>query len=335
MKVDVSVPKSINETSGAATEAEASGFDGLWIEETNHDAFLTALRASTATTRLAVGTAVAVAFARNPMTLAYSSWDLASYSEGRFILGLGSQVRPHIERRFSMTWSQPASWMRELVFALREIWKAWSEAGALDFRGEFYTHTLMTPFFMPESHPYGPPPVFLAGVGSRMTEVAGEVADGFLFHPFTTPRYLEEVTVPALRRGRASRPGGLGRVEVAGPAFCCTGRNEDELEDAIAGTRSQLAFYASTLAYRAVLETHGWGDLQDELSRLSKAGRWSAMPELISDEVLDTFAVVGDPKAVGQGLKRRWEGMADRITLYTPYKCELSTLREVADAARR
>lgn len=344
MKVDISVPKEISRVGPEAAVREAAGFDGLWIGETQHDPFLVALRAIDATERVTVGTAVAIAFARSPMTLAYSAWDLAAYGEGRFVLGLGSQVRPHIERRFSMPWSRPAARMRELILALRAIWRSWDEEVALDFQGEFYTHTLMTPFFRPEHHQWGPPPVFLAGVGERMTAVAGEVADGFFFHAFTTPRYLREVTLPALAKGRtvgghgplggSPEGGSLEGFEITGPAFACTGLDERELSEAIRGTKAQIAFYASTPAYRPVLDLHGWGDLQPELTRLSKEGRWSEMGEAIDDQILETFAVVGDPVAVGRGLAERWGGVAARITLYTPYDCKLDTLTEVAAAAR-
>lgn len=335
LKVDANLPKAIASTSRSATELESEGFDGLWIGETQHDAFLMALVAAQATERVTVGTAVAIAFARNPMTLAYSGWDLAGYSQGRFVLGLGSQVKPHIERRFSMPWSHPAARMRELVLAVRAIWRSWSDESKLDFSGDFYTHTLMTPFFRPEAHGWGLPPVFLAGVGAQMTEVAGEVADGFFFHAFTTPQYLNEVTLPALLRGRAKAGHqSLDGFHIAGPAFTCTGRDEKELEAAVRGTKAQIAFYASTPAYRGVLEHHGWAPLQPELTRLSKEGRWAEMGEAIDDEVLAAFAVVGDPVSVGRGLRERWGGTASRITLYTPGGCSTEALKAVADAAR-
>jgi probable F420-dependent oxidoreductase len=225
--------------------------------------------------------------------------------------------------------------MRELVLALRAIWAAWQEGGKLDFRGDFYTHTLMTPFFSPEPHAYGPPPVYLAGVGPLMTEVAGEVCDGFFFHPFTTDRYLREVTLPALERGRAKagRPG-LDGFTLAGPAFTCVGRDEAELAVAVKGTKDQIAFYASTPAYRAVLDLHGWGELQPELTRLSKEGRWSEMGDAIDDELLHAFAVVGGPAEVGKGLRKRWGPVASRLTLYATYPVDPALWPEVVDAVR-
>jgi probable F420-dependent oxidoreductase len=334
VKVDANIPKEILRAAVESAALEAAGFDGLWIGETQHDPFLTALRAVDATERVTIGTGVAIAFARSPMTLAYSGWDLAAYSQGRFVLGLGSQVRPHIEKRFSMPWSHPAPRMRELVSAIRAIWRSWADESKLDFRGDFYTHTLMTPFFRPERHESGPPAVLVAGVGEHMTEVAGETADGFLFHAFTTPEYLTQASVPALIRGRAAvGQADLGGFEIVGPAFACSGRDEEELAEAVRGTKAQIAFYGSTPAYRSVLDFHGWGDAQPELTRLSKEGRWQEMGDVIDDTMLKAFAVVGDPVTVGQGLKQRWSGIASRITVYTPYACDPETLRLVAAAA--
>jgi probable F420-dependent oxidoreductase len=269
------------------------------------------------------------------MTLANAGFDLARYGEGRFVLGLGSQVRPHIERRFSMPWSHPARRMRELVLALRAIWASWQEGEPLDFRGDFYTHTLMTPFFAPSPHEFGPPPVYLAGVGPLMTEVAGETCEGFFFHPFTTDRYLRGVTIPALERGRAKAGHtGLDGFILAGPAFTCTGRDEAELAAAIKGTKAQIAFYASTPAYRPVLELHGWGDLQPELTRLTREGRWAELGDAIDDEMLHEFAVVGEPDAVAAGLAARWGDVAQRISLYATYESDPAVWPVVVDGIR-
>jgi probable F420-dependent oxidoreductase len=225
--------------------------------------------------------------------------------------------------------------MREYVLALKAIWAAWDQGTRLDFAGDYYTHTLMTPFFTPERHEFGPPPVYLAGVGGLMTEVAGEVSDGFFFHPFTTDRYMREVTLPALERGRAKGgKAGLDGFTLAGPAFTCTGRDDAELAAAIKGTKDQIAFYASTPAYRPVLDMHGWGDLQPELTRLSKAGRWSEMGDAIDDELLHAFAVVGEPAQVGKGLRERWGPVASRLTLYATYPSDPSVWPEVIDGLR-
>lgn len=329
------MPKDLPETVPAATAAEADGYDGLWVTESKHDPFLQVLQATSATSRITVGTSVAIAFARSPMTTAASAYDLAQYSQGRFILGLGSQIKPHVERRFSMPWSRPAARMREYVLALRAIWGSWTTGERLNFDGEFYTHTLMTPFFVPHTHQWGPPPVYLAGVGERMTETAGEVADGFLCHPFTTSRYLSEVTVPALRRGRARRPGGADSLDgfvLASPAFVTVGRDAAELAVAVAGTKRQIAFYGSTPGYRAVLDLHGWGDLQPELTRLTKEGRWEEMGGLISDEMLAAFSVAGSPKEVAAGLADRWGGVVERIALYATYEADPAIWGEVAEA---
>lgn len=335
MLVDAMLRSPLAETGGAAARAEDEGYDGLWVGETDHEPFLQLGRIADATLDLTIGTSVAIAFARTPMTLATAGYDLAAYSSGRFVLGLGSQVKAHIERRFSMPWSRPAARMREFVLGLRAIWAAWHDGERLAFEGEFYTHTLMTQMFSPPRHEWGPPPVFLAGVGPLMTEVAGEVGDGFFFHPFTTPSYLEEVTLPALGRGR-SRAGhdDLDGFVVAGPAFACAGRTDEELATAVLGTKRQIAFYASTPSYRPVLDHHGWGELQPELTALSKQGRWSDMADLIDDDVLATFAVVGAPAEVGAGLRQRWGPLADRISLYATYDHDRAMWPEVIDAIR-
>ncbi|WP_322758997.1 LLM class F420-dependent oxidoreductase [Frankia sp. Cr2] len=334
MKIDTTLAKDIDDVHRNAREAEAAGYDGLWVGETRHDPFLLSLRAGDATADLTVGTSIAIAFARTPMTLANVGFDLARYSRGRFVLGLGSQVKPHIERRFSMPWSRPAARMREFVLAMRAIWDTWQNGTPLSFEGEFYTHTLMTPFFSPEAHEWGPPPVYLAAVGELMTEAAAEVADGMFFHAFSTPRYLREVTLPALERGRAKIGRTLSDFVLAGPAFATVGRNEAELATAIAGTKKQIAFYASTPAYRGVLELHGWGDLQTELTRMSKQNRWSEMGDLIDDEILRTFSVVGSPAEVGKGLRERYGDVATRITFYATYESDPAIWPEVLDAVR-
>ena len=269
------------------------------------------------------------------MTLANAGYDMARYSKGRFVLGLGSQVKPHVERRFSMPWSHPAPRMREIVLALRAIWDSWQEGTQLNFRGDFYTHTLMTPFFAPPAHEYGPPPIFLAGVGERMTEVAGEVADGFFFHPFTTDDYLRQVTLPALLRGRArADKADLDGFTLAGPAFACFGRTEEELARAVKGTKERIAFYASTPTYRPVLDRLGCGELQPELTRMSKDGRWSDMGDAIDDELLNAFAVVGTPEEVGRGLAERWGAVATRVSIYVNFPTDPLSVLRVAAAAR-
>ncbi len=312
----------------SAKEQEAAGYDGYWTAETAHDPFLPLLLAAEHTTTLELGTSIAVAFARSPMTLANTAWDLQAYS-GRFILGLGSQIKPHITKRFSMPWSQPAARMREMVLAIRAIWDSWSNGTKLDFRGDFYQHTLMTPFFNPGPNPNGDAKIFLAGVGPLMTEVAGEVADGFICHGFTTERFLREVTIPALAAGRAKAGKTMEGFEIVGPSFVVTGNNENEIANAAKATKQQISFYGSTPAYRPVLDLHGWGGLQDELNAMSKQGRWEEMGTLVDEEVLNTFAVVGEPEHIGAELNRRYGDCIQRLSFYAPYKADPDRWRKV------
>lgn len=312
MRVDAILNSALTLADRRARELEGLGYDGIWTAETSHDPFLPIALAAPATERAELGTSIAVGFARTPMLLANLGWDLQALSGGRFILGLGSQIRPHITKRFSMPWSHPAARMREMVQATRAIWDAWLGEGPLRFRGEFYTHTLMTPMFSPaadELVDIGPPRIFLAGVGQAMTEVAGEVADGFICHAFTTPRYLREATIPALARGAQRAGRSVDDVEVSAPVFIAF---DPGALDAI---RRQLAFYGSTPAYRTVLELHGWGELHEELHRMSKRGEWAEMGEVIDDEVLHTFALVGTPDRVADLVAERYGGIAQRLTV--------------------
>src|SRR5487761_2713948 len=298
---------------------EADGYDGAWAAEVGHDPLLILAGAAGATSRLELGTGIVVAFARSPMITATMANDVQLLSKGRLLLGLGSQIKPHIEKRYSMPWSQPAARMREYILAMRAIWSCWNEGTPLNFRGEFYRHTLMSPFFNPGPNPYGPPKVFLAAVGERMTEVAGEVADGLLVHGFTTERYLKEVTLPSIESGLARSGRTRGDFELSYPAFVVTGDTEEQMAAADAGTRKQIAFYGSTPAYRPVLELHGWGDLQTELNALSKGGEWDEMGRRIPDEILETFAVRGTPEEIPGRLQGRFGDLIDRLSLYMPY----------------
>lgn len=313
----------------SAQLAEAVGYDGIWSAETSHDPFLPLALAAQATDRIELGTGIAVAFARNPMTLATVANDLHTLSKGRFMLGLGSQIKPHIEKRFSMPWSHPAARMRELILAIRAIWASWAGGPRLAFRGEFYRHTLMTPMFDPGPNPFGNPSIFLAGVGQRMTEVAGEVADGLLVHGFTTERYLREVSVPALERGLATSGRKRGDVQVSYPGMVVTGSDEAGFEKATRAVKTQLAFYGSTPAYRPVLALHGWEDLQTELNTLSKRGAWEEMAGLIDDEMLNAFAIVGELDDIAAEVLRRFGGVVDRFNFYAPYRMEPQRWAEV------
>jgi probable F420-dependent oxidoreductase len=332
MKIDANLGGDLAAASAAAAGLEKDGYGGIWVGEAGNDPFLLSLQAVSATESVTVGTSVAIAFARTPMTLATVGFDLARHSEGRFVLGLGSQVKAHIERRYSMPWSRPAARMRELILAMRAIWACWQDGTKLDFQGDFYTHTLMTPFFAQQPHPYGPPPVYLAGVGERMTEVAGEVADGFFVHPFTTGRYLREVTLPTLERGRAKAgKRDLDGYTVCGASMVVTGRTEEEMAKAVRGTKRQIAFYASTPAYRAVLDLHGFGDIQPELTALSKQGRWRDMTDLITDDILNEFAVTGTPDEIGPALQAKIGDVYDRVSLYTPYRVDPASFLPLLD----
>jgi probable F420-dependent oxidoreductase len=294
-------------------ELEHSGYDGVATAEIANDPFLPLALAAEHSVRLELSTSIAVAFARNPMLLAQTAHDLNAWSRGRMILGLGSQIRAHVTRRFSMPWSHPAARMREFIQAMRAIWACWYEGKELAFRGEFYTHTLMTPMFTPTERSFGAPRVFLAAVGERMTEVAGEVADGLIAHGFTTDRYFRELTLPALLRGLAASGRSRESFAIQCPVFVATGESEEEIRQASDRVRAQIAFYGSTPAYRGVLELHGWGALQDELGRLSKRGRWAEMAGLVDDEILHAFAVVGPWDEVLRGVRARTAAGIDRL----------------------
>jgi probable F420-dependent oxidoreductase len=301
----------------AAAGIEAAGYDGIFSFEGRHDPFFPLLLAAEHTERVQLTTAVAIAFARNPMTLAQTAYDLQLASHGRFRLGLGTQIKPHIEKRFSMPWSQPVERMRELVLAIRAIWDCWHTGAALDFRGDFYRHTLMTPFFNPGPSPYGLPGIFLAGVGPRMTEMAGEVADGFIVHPFGTERSLRELTIPAVERGAARGGRSLAEVEVAFPLMAVVADSDEQLARGRDAMRPRLAFYGSTPAYKVILDVHGWGDLQPELNRLSKTGDWATMSSLITDEMVDAFSVQGSPDKIGPRVRKRYGDLVQRVSFDT------------------
>ena len=311
MKIDTGIMGTdLNDVAERAREAEAQGYDGGLTAETAHDPFFPILLAAQATERIELGTGIAVAFARNPMTMANIGYDLQQFSEGRFILGLGSQIRAHIERRFSMPWSHPAARMREFVLAMRAIWASWNDGEKLDFRGEHYQHTLMTPFFDPGPNPFGSPKVFLAAVGEKMTEVAGEACDGIILHGFTTERYVREVTLPALERGLER--GGRARSDVEVTASVFVAMSDAEWEAA----RTRVAFYGSTPGYRHVLDHHGLGALFEALHERSRAGEWAEMTALVDDDVLALFvARASEPAALAAAVRDRVGGLADRVCM--------------------
>lgn len=296
-------------------ELEDIGYDGGFSFEAKHDPFLATAVAAEHTKTLQLGTAIAIAFARNPMNLANLGYDMQSISGGRFILGLGTQVKPHIEKRFSATWSKPAARMREIVQAIRAIWDCWEGNSELKFKGEFYTHSIMIPAFNPGPNPYGPPPIFTGGFGPLMTQVAGEVSDGFISHPFNTRKSLLENNLPALKKGLAISGRSLDDLEVMCATLIITADTEEEFKASKLAAKKQLAFYGSTPAYLPTLKCHGWEDIHRELNALSKQGRWDDMTGLISDEILETIAVVGARNEIATKLSERLEGIADSVSL--------------------
>ena len=314
MKIDGGLVGDLAGVAESVRKLEAAGYDGAMSIETGHDPFFPLLLAAQNSERIEVISSIAVAFSRTPMLLAHIGHDLNSYSKGRMVMGLGSQIRPHITKRFSMPWSSPAKRMREFIMAMRAIWACWHEGEKLDFRGDFYTHSLMTPMFTPQDNEYGAPKVLLAAVGPLMTEVAGEVADGIILHAFTTEKYIREVSLPAIEAGLAKSGRSRSDFQISYPGFVVTGRTEEEIDAARVGVCKQIAFYGSTPAYAPVLGIHGWGDLQPELNRLSKEGKWDEMGALITDDILNEFAVVGEPDEAVDKFKAKFGDMIDRTT---------------------
>lgn len=315
MKFDASIGLAELKDAGAlAQAAEAIGFDAVWASETQHDPFLPLTHVAAQTSRLHFGTAVAIAFARSPLVVAQTAWDLARQSQGRFMLGLGTQVQAHIERRFGMTWSPPVPRLREYVQAVRAVWTAWQTGDRLNFRGRDYKLTLMTPFFSPGPIDHPHVPIFIAGVGTPLCKLAGEVADGFHVHPYHTRKYLSEVVLPAVTAGAQQADRKRESIAIATLAFVAL--NEDE----IAAQRQQVAFYASTPSYRPVLELHGWEKIGEELSSLARHGKWDEMSKLITDEMLETFVIVGQWNDLAENLRAKYDGLIDRVGLYRPFE---------------
>ena len=315
MRVDALLRSSPVTAPERARELETAGFDGAWTGEMNHDPFIPLVRAAEHTERIELGTNIAVAFARSPMNAAHMAWDLQLLSEGRFTLGLGSQIKAHISRRFSMPWSRPAARMEEYIRALHAIWDTWQSGGRLDFRGDFYQHTYTTPLFCPAPLECARPKVFLAAVGPLMTRTAGRVADGLLCHSFTTADYLREVTIPALRAGEAATGRPAGSAEVSLGIMTVNTQSAEGFEQQAFATRLRIAFYGSTPAYRGVLEHHGWGEAQTELRDLSLQGRWEEMAAVIDDEMLHTIAAVGTPGEIAGIVAARYGDLVDRFTV--------------------
>jgi len=315
MNIDANLaPTPLSNIPALARAAEGVGFDALWVAETMHDPFLPGALIAEHTAQMHFGTAIAVAFARSPATLAYSAWDLAQASGGRFILGLGTQVKAHIERRFGMPWPEsPVNKLREQIAAIRALWKTWQDGTPLNQRGEYYKLTLMSPFFNPGPIEKPDIPIFIAGVNPGLARLAGEAAHGFDVHPFHSPRYLREVILPSIEQGLAKTGRSRAEIQVFVTAFVASTSTER------AFCRQQLSFYASTPSYRPVMALHGWESTAEELSSLAGRGCWDEMPRLIDDEMLETFALVGPQEQISGALVARYQNLADRLSLYTPF----------------
>lgn len=315
MKLDAQItPGSLSRAAAVAVGAEQIGFDALWTSETQHDPFLPLAAVAEHSERICFGTAVAIGFARSPATLAHTAWDLAEASGGRFILGLGTQVRAHIERRFGMSWpASPVAKLRELLAAVRAIWHSWQTGERLNFRGEYFKLTLMTPFFSPGSIAHPEIPIYIAGVNTGLARLAGEAADGFHSHPYHSARYLGEIVRPAIDAGARQAGRSPDDIQLSTTVFTVGSDTEAEL------VRSQIAFYASTPSYRPVMELHGWEDTADRLQSMARRGEWDQMGHVIDDQMLDTFALVCDRSELGRALVERYAGLVDRLALYRPY----------------
>ncbi|MEO5840009.1 MAG: TIGR03617 family F420-dependent LLM class oxidoreductase [Acidimicrobiales bacterium] len=331
MKIDMVLNAALDAVAEQARQLHAMGFDGVYTQEANSDVTFPLLLAAQAAP-VDIYTNVAIAFPRSPMHIAYAAFDLQRVSNGRFALGIGSQIRPHIEKRFSARFGNPVAHTAELVQALHAIFRCFHEGERLEFRGEYYTHTLMTPTFIPAALGCEPPPIWVGALGPRMTQMAAEVADGVLIHPFNSEQFLRTVTVPRIEAGLAASGRDRANFTLGVDVMACVYGNEAERVVAENGCRSNLAFYASTPSYRVTLDAHGWGDLQPELNRMTKIGRWADMPQLIDDALLDTLCIRGTPAEAGRALRQRYAGIADRVSLSVPYRIAPTTLAALVAA---
>ncbi|MGA3399286.1 MAG: TIGR03617 family F420-dependent LLM class oxidoreductase [Acetobacteraceae bacterium] len=305
----------LRETAAAARAAEAAGYDGLLTMENKHDPFLAHAIAAVNTQRIELGTSVAIAFPRSPMVVANASWDLQVASRGRFVLGIGPQIRPHNERRFSVPWTPPVPRLREYVQAIRAIWTTWETGETLRFEGQHYTFTLMPPYFMPPSFGMKMVPVTLAAVGRYSLRLAGEVADGVRLHGFCTRRYLTDEILPRLQEGLEKSGRSREHFEITGGGFIATGPDDAAVASAIEVVRSRIAFYGSTPGYWPVLALHGLGDLGRELNAMSKDGKWSEMASRVSDDVVRLFAAIGTHQEIAGAIAARFGGLSDALSL--------------------
>jgi probable F420-dependent oxidoreductase len=333
MKIDMVLSADLDGVADQARQLHAMGFDGAYTQEANRDVTFPQLLAAQAAP-IDIYTNVAIAFPRSPMHLAYAAFDLQRITNGRFALGIGSQIRPHIEKRFSARFGNPVAHTAELVQALHAIFRCFHEGERLEFRGEYYTHTLMTPTFIPAPLGCEPPPIWVGALGPRMTQMAAEVADGVLIHPFNSERFLRTVTLPRIEAGLAASGRNRASFTLGIDVMACVYGDDAERVVAENGCRSNLAFYASTPSYRVTLDAHGWGDLQPELNRMTKTGRWAEMPQLIDDALLDALCVRGTPVEAGRALRQRYAGIADRVSLSVPYRIAPATLAALVTAFR-
>ncbi|GIK63831.1 MAG: LLM class F420-dependent oxidoreductase [Chloroflexota bacterium] len=320
MKFDVTImPDDLNTVPETAKELEGMGFDGIWTSETMYNPFFPLSLAAYTTQKIELGTAIAVAFPRSPMIMAHTAWDLAAQSKGRFILGLGTQVKPHITKRFSTVWDSPGPRLRDYILAMRAIWDCWQHNTPLNYRGEFYQHTLMTPFFQPRAIEHADIPIYIAGVNTYLCQLAGELCQGFHVHPFHTADYLRDMVIPNVEIGAQKTGRSRSDIALTCAIFVVTGKDTEEIENQKAMVKSQIAFYASTPTYRTVMDHHGWGDLHEELNTMSRTGRWMEMHEKISDAMLEKCAVIGTYDELPHKVKERYTGLLDRIAYYFPY----------------
>lgn len=314
MKVDGHLTNDWHNIPAHIQSLEAMGFDGVGTAEMNHDPFMPLMLAAEHSRNIELHTGIAVAFARSPMVLANLGHDLNAYSKGRFTMGLGSQIRAHITKRFNMPWGAPAPQMKELIQAMRAIWACWYEGAPLRFEGEYYQHTLMTPAFTPENREFGAPKVILAAVGPVMTQVAAEVADGLIIHPFSNEKYIREVTLPAVEKGLMKSGRNREDFEITYSPFIISGGDEKTFNEQKAAAKSRISFYGSTPAYKNVLAVHGWGDMQGELNKMSKQGQWQEMAELVTEDMLNVFGVMGEPGSLVKEIKSRYGDFVDRTS---------------------
>lgn len=321
MKFDVTIfSDDLNTASDLAQSVEEYGFDGLWVAEAAHNPFLPLAHATLATKRINLGTAITVAFPRSPMMMAQTAWDLAEQSQGRFILGLGTQIKPHITKRFSAKWGKPVSQLREYIQSLRAIWYSFQTGEPLKVEGEYYNFSLLTPFFTPQPMEYHDIPIYIAGVGTGLAKLGGELCDGFHVHSFHTPDYLREVLIPAIEDGGDRTGRTRNDLSLSCAVFVVTGQTDADIEASKIATKSQIAFYASTPSYSKVLELHGWQDLIPELNIMLRRNKWDEMHTLISDEMLEHFAVVAPPDELPYKVRERYEGLLDRVGFYFPFE---------------